>query len=225
MFFRGSTNTMPAILIYPGQLGDPVALQAILREAHDEARKARQAEIDARVKARVPLDDSTVWPDVEESVSAVSLAHGARDSVKVAEHARKLVALTEGNALEPLGEYEPDVNLDGVFITMRIVDDATRRLWSAKTQAAWLAIRNAAKGEDVLARRDAYDRLERVYEEVVCGVVAKLDGLQGLRDSVAESMPALRLAGLLVPLHAAARHFLELPPGKALRCGQQPPST
>jgi hypothetical protein len=216
---------MPAILIYPGQLGEPVALQAVLKEAHDEARKTRQAEIDARVKARIPLDDSTVWPDVEEAISATSLAHGDRNSAKVAEHARRLVAMTEGNALEPLGEYQPAPELDGIVITMRIVDDATRRLWAAKTQAAWLAIRNAVAGDDVLARRDAYDRLERVYEEVVIGVVAKLEGLQGLRDSVADSMPALRLAGLLVPLHAAARHFLELPPGKALRCGQQPPST
>ena len=216
---------MPTILIYPGQLGEPVALQAVLREAHDEARKARQSEIDARAKARIPLDDSTVWPEVEEAVSAASLAHGARDSVKVAEHARRLVALTEGNALEPIGDYVPSPELDGIVVTMRVVDDATRRLWTAKTQAAWMMIRDSVKRDDVMARREAYDRLEAVYEEVVCGVVAKLDGLQGLRDSVAESMPALRLAGLLVPLHSAARHFLDLPPGKALRCGQQPPST
>ena len=216
---------MPTILIYPGQLGEPAPLQAVLREAHDAARASRQGEIDARTKARIPLDDSTRWPDVEEAVSAASLAHGARDSAKVAEHARRLVALTEGNALEPLPPYEPAPELDGIVVTMRVVDDATRRLWVAKTQAAWMAIRDAVKHDDVMARREAYDRLEAVYEEVIIGVVAKLDGLQGLRDTVAESMPALRLAGLLVPLHTAARHFLELPPGKALRCGQQPPST
>lgn len=216
---------MPTILIYPGQLGEPAPLQAVLREAHDEARKARQAEIDARTKARIPLDDSTRWPDVEEAVSAVSLAHGARDGAKVAEHARRLVALTEGNALEALAPYEPAPELDGIVVTMRVVDDATRRLWTAKTQAAWMAIRDAVKHDDVMARREAYDRLEAVYEEVIVGVVAKLDGLQGMRDTIAESMPALRLAGLLVPLHTAARYFLELPPGKALRCGQLLPST
>jgi hypothetical protein len=216
---------MPTILIYPGQLGEPAPLQSILREAHDAARASRQVEIDARTKARIPLDDNTRWPDVEEAISATSLAHGARDSVKVAEHARRVVALAEGNALEPLPPYEPSPDVEGIIVTMRIVDDATRRLWTAQTQAAWLAIRDAAKTDDIMARRDAYDRLERVYEEVVCGVVAKLDGLQGLRDSVADSMPALRLAGLLVPLYTAARHFLELPPGKALRCGQPAPST
>jgi hypothetical protein len=216
---------MPTILIYPGQLGEPAPLQAVLREAHEEARKARQAEIDARTKARIPLDDSTRWPDVEEAVLAVSLARDARDSVKVADRARRLVALTEGNALEALPAYEPAPELDGIVATMRVVDDATRRLWTAKTQAAWMAIRDAVKHDEVMARREAYDRLEAVYEEVIVGVVAKLDGLQGMRDTVAESMPALRLAGLLVPLHTAARHFLELPPGKALRCGQQPPST
>jgi len=215
---------MPTILIYPGQQGDPVALQAVLREAHDAVRVSRQAEIDARQKARIPLDDSTAWPEVEEAVSAASLAHGARDSAKVAEHARRLVALTEGNALEPLPPYESAPELDGIVVTMRVVDDATRRLWVAKTQAAWMAIRDAVKHDDVMARREAYDRLEAVYEEVIIGVVAKLDGLQGLKATVAESMPALRLAGLLVPLHTAARHFLELPPGKALRCGQLLPS-
>jgi hypothetical protein len=195
-----------------------------LREAHDAARVSRQAEIDARQKARIPLDDSTRWPDVEEAVSAVSLAHGARDSVKVAEHARRLLALTDGNAIGPLGDYQPDPELDGIMLTMRVVDDATRRLWTAKTQAAWMSIRSSLKTDDVMTRREAYDRLEAVYEEVIVGVVAKLDGLQGLKATVAESMPALRLAGLLVPLHTAARYFLELPPGKALRCGQQPPS-
>jgi hypothetical protein len=216
---------MPAILIYPGQQGDPVALQSVLREAHEAARAARQTEIDARRKARVPLDDATNWQEVAEAVARASLAHGERDSGKVAAAARDLLAHTDGNALEPLGEYQPDPDLDGIMVTMRIVDDATRRLWSAQTQAAWIAIRNSIKSDDVVARRDAYSRLEAVYETVIVGVVAKLDGLEGMKATVAESMPALRLAGLLVPLHVAARHFLELPPGKALRCGQQPPST
>lgn len=216
---------MPTILIYPGQLGEPVALQAVLREAHDEARKARQVEIDARVKARIPLDDSTNWQDVGELVARASLAHGERDSAKVAAAARELAAATDGNALAPLGDFVPPEGIDGIVVTMQIVDDATRRLWTAQTQAAWLAIRDASKTDDVMARREAYDRLERAYETTVVGVVAKLDGLQGLKSTVAESMPALRLAGLLVPLYTAARHFLDLPPGKALRCGQQPPST
>lgn len=216
---------MAAILIYPGQQGEPVALLSVLREAHEAARASRQAEIDARKKARVPLDDSTNWQEVGEAVARASLAHGARDSVAVAAAARDLVAFTDGNALEALGDFVPDPDLNGIVVTMRIVDDATRRLWAAQTQAAWMAIRDAVKLDDVIARRDAYARLEAVYEAVVVGVVAKLEGLQGLRDSVAESMPALRLAGLLVPLHGAARYFLELPPGKAVRCGLQPLST
>ena len=216
---------MAPILIYPGQQGEPVALLSVLREAHDAARAARQAEIDARVKARVPLDDSTNWQEASEAIARASLAHGDRDSGKVAAAARDLLSHTENNALEPLGDFVADHDLDGIVMTMRVVDDATRRLWNAQTQAAWIGIRNAMRGDDVVARREAYDRLERAYETVVVGVVAKLDGLAGLRDTVADSMPALRLAGLLVPLYTAARHFLELPPGKALRCGLLPPST
>jgi hypothetical protein len=216
---------MAPILIYPGQQGEPVALLSVLREAHTAARAARQAEIDARVKARVPLDDSTNWQEASEAIARASLAHGDRDGHKVAAAARDLLSHTENNALEPLGDFVVDHDLDGIVMTMRVVDDATRRLWIAQTQAAWLGIRNAMRGDDVVARREAYDRLERAYETVVVGVVAKLDGLAGLRDTVADSMPALRLAGLLVPLYTAARHFLELPPGKALRCGLLPPST
>ena len=203
----------------------PVALLDVLREAHEAARANRQAEIDARAKARIPLDDSTNWQEVGELVARASLAHGERDSVKVASAARELVAATEGNAIEPIGDFVGDAALDGIVVTMQIVDDATRRLWNAQTQAAWIAIRDASKDADVMARRDAYDRLERAYEAVVLGVVAKLDGLAGLKATVAESMPALRLAGLLVPLYTAARHFLDLPPGKAVRCGLQPLST
>lgn len=216
---------MATILIYPGQQGAPVALLDVLREAHEAARASRQSEIDARKKARVPLDDSTNWQEVGELVARASLAHGERDAPKVAAAARELAAATEGNAIEPLGDFVPPDGLDGIVVTMQVVDDATRRLWTAQTQAAWMSIRDASKGDDVMARREAYDRLERAYETTVVGVVAKLDGLAGLKPTVAESMPALRLAGLLLPLYTAARHFLELPPGKAVRCGLQPLST
>lgn len=215
---------MPAILIYPGQTGEPVALSAVLREAHDEARRARQAEIDARKKAGIPLDDSTDWRALAATADALRAACDARDAPRVADLARVAVASTEGNALEPIGEYVADPDHEGIVLTLRVVDEATRRQWNAQTQAAWMTIRAAMRSDDVLARREGYDRLERVYESIVVGVVAKLEGLRGLRDTVAESMPALRLAGLLVPLYSASRYFLELPPGKALRCGLQPPS-
>ena len=152
---------MATILIYPGQQGAPVALLDVLREAHEAARASRQAEIDARTKARIPLDDSTNWQEVGELVSRASLAHGERDSAKVASAARELVAATDGNAIEPLGDFVGDAALDGIVVTMQIVDDATRRLWNAQTQAAWIAIRDASKTADVMARREAYDRLER----------------------------------------------------------------
>lgn len=215
---------MPTILIYPGQRGEPVSLLAVLREAHEAARKARQGEIDARSRARIPLDDSTNWDAVGDIASSIQSAVTAKDSSAAARGARELLAATDGNALEPLPEFTPDNELEGITVTMQIVDDATRRLWNAQTQAAWMAVRDAMRLDDVMARRDAYSRLESAYEAVIVGVVVSLGGLDGLKPTVVESMPALRLAGLLPPLHTAARHFLDLPPGKALRCGQQPPS-
>ena len=105
---------MAAILIYPGQQGEPVALLSVLREAHDAARAARQSEIDARKKARVPLDDSTNWQEVGEAIARASIAHGDRNTATVADAARTLLAHVDGNALEPIGEFVADPDLDGI---------------------------------------------------------------------------------------------------------------
>jgi hypothetical protein len=216
---------MPTLLIYPGTHGEPVALQDVLREAHDAFRDGRAKQIEARKKKRIPLDDSTDWPAVAEAVASVSLAHGDRDSAKVAAHARTLVELVDGNALEEIGAYEPDPALDGIVLTMAVVDDSTRRLWNAETQAAWQAIRAARVSDDAVAAQRAMSSLDATACKVVAGVIVKIEGIEGLKASIGESMPGLVLAGLLTPLYTAARHFLELPVGKAVRCGLPPQST
>ena len=216
---------MPTLLIYPGTHGEPVALQDVLREAHEAFREARQKQIEARQKKRVPLDDSTDWQAVAEAVASVSLAHGERDSVKVGRHARELVELVDGNTLEVVGPYKPDPALDGIVVTMQVVDDATRRMWNAETQAAWMAIRAARVADDAVKAQQALNGLDATAAKVVAGVVVKIEGVEGLKATVAESMPGLILAGLLTPLYTAARHFLELPAPKAVRCGLPPLST
>ena len=103
-----------------------------------------------------------------------------------------------------------------------MASDSQRRGWAARRSAAWGEWRTAGDDE---ARRAADERLCLLYEEMITVCVARVDGLQGMRATVAESLPGLRLAGLLVPFHDAVRYFLELPPGKALRCGRLLQST
>jgi hypothetical protein len=55
--------------------------------------------------------------------------------------------------------------------------------------------------------------------------VASVEGKRVPLPTIDELIPALRLAGLLVPLFLACRHFLGLDPKKALRCGLRVSST
>jgi hypothetical protein len=216
---------MPALLIYPGTKGTPVPLQDVLREAHEAFREARRLQIEQRRKRRVPLDDSTDWSEAKAAADRVSAAVTERDTAKASREARALAEMTDGNALEEVGPYDADPAVDGIMVTMQVVADADRRLWTAETQAAWSRLKEARIAGDHVAAQKALNDMDAVAARVVSAVVVELQGIEGLKATIAESMPGLVLAGLLAPLYAAARHFLELPPGKAVRCGLQPLST
>lgn len=216
---------MPALLIYPGTKGTPVPLQDVLREAHEAFREARKLQIEQRRKRRVPLDDSTDWLEAKAAADRVSAAVTERDTSKVSREARALAEMTDGNAIEEVGPYEPDPAVDGIVVTMQVVADADRRLWTAETQAAWSRLKEARIAGDHVAAQQALNAMDAVAARVVSAVVVELQGVEGLKATIAESMPGLVLAGLLAPLYAAARHFLELPVGKAVRCGLPPLST
>ncbi len=211
------------LLIYPGTRGASVPLQNVLREAHEAMREQRARVIEVRQKKRVPLDDSTDWQAVIDKREPLIEAIGKRDTAKVAEKARAIVELVDGHALEPIDEYQPDPDLDGVMVTMQVVADADRRMWTAETTAAWMRVETAA---DPVAKQKALNELDAIAAKVVAAVVVEIGGSVDLEGkSVADAMPALVLAGLLSPLYQAARYFLELPAPKAVRCGQPLPST
>jgi hypothetical protein len=216
---------MATLLIYPGTKGTPVPLQDVLREAHEAFREARKLQIEQRRKRRVPLDDSTDWLEAKAGADRVSAAVTERDTAKVSREARALAELTDGNAIEEVGPYEADPAVDGIVVTMQVVADADRRLWTAETQAAWSRLKEARIAGDHVAAQQSLNAMDAVAARVVSSVVVEMQGIEGLKATVAESMPGLVLAGLLAPLYAAARHFLELPPGKAVRCGLLLPST
>ena len=214
------------LLIYPGTRGAPVMLQDVLREAHNALRDQRTKQIEARQKKRVPLDDSTDWQAVIDKRDPLIEAIKARDTAKVYEKARAIAELVEGNALEPLPEYEADPALDGIVVTMAVVADADRRMWTAETAAAWDRVRLARMGNDPVAAQAALNQLDAIAGKVVAAVVVDVAGAVDLEGkSVADAMPGLVLAGLLAPLYTAARYFLDLPAPKAVRCGLPPQST
>ena len=158
---------MPALLIYPGTKGTPVPLQDVLREAHEAYRDARKAQIETRKKRRVPLDDSTDWAQVTEAVAGVSLALSERDSAKIAREARALAEMTDANALEEVGPYEPDPALDGIVVTMQVVADADRRLWNAETQAQWARVRECRVAGDLVGAQAALNALDAIDRKSV----------------------------------------------------------
>lgn len=209
---------MAIVLIYPGQKADPVSLVEILRESHEESRKARALEIEQRTKRRVPLDDSTDFAVVDELLAEMQTEK--RSAAKLNGLAQRLSAHTNNNELTPIDEFVVDDNLAGIKITLQIVSEAQRRDWSARSAVAWREYRDASVSQNTMALREADEKIAQIWRDQVCTCVVAIEGIEGLAATIAESMPALELAGLLIPLHNAVQYFLTLPPKKALRCGQ-----
>jgi hypothetical protein len=116
--------------------------------------------------------------------------------------------------------------VDGIMVTMQVVADADRRMWQAETSACWERVRLARIAGDVVGSQRALNDLDAIASKVVAAVVVEVGGTLDLEGkSVADAVPGLVLAGLLAPLYTAARHFLELPAPKAVRCGLPPLST
>lgn len=223
--------TNRTLLIYPGQRGAPVGLVDVLLESHDSYRASVLAEIEARKKSGVPLDDATRWGDVTKAATELNAAAARSDTAAVTAAARTILAAVDGNALTDPGPFKVPPECEGITITMQIVDDATALDWRARRVAATLDRVAAQKARDIVAARAAEARIEAVYDDVVAGVVVAIEGLDGIKattdgkQDIRATLPGLRLAGLLGWLYSAAQHFLDLPPGKALRCGQPAPST
>jgi hypothetical protein len=214
---------LPALLIHPGQLSEPVMLQDVLAEAHEANRRARDEQIEKRKRERVPLDDTTDWKAVDEIKARI--AGLGQDSPALFLAATDLRSHVEGNALEPIGPYQPNPDVDGVKVTFRIVTMAENRMWSAEIQSLWAARRDAFLAGDVVTAQAKLNAIDVVAHRVIAAVVAKLEGVDGFSGDVVEDGDALEAAGLATPLYTACRHFLDLPRGKALRCGVPPQST
>jgi hypothetical protein len=213
------------ILVYPGQKTERVSLQNVLRESHEAARAARFVEIETRKKNGAPLDDKTPWSTVKNLVAAAVDASAALDSTKVNDLARAIASATDGNALVEMPEYVASDDIDGIEVVLVMPSDEQKRDWTARRLTHWRSYKEALLVNDIIKLRAADEQITRVNEESVASCIDEIHGIEGMRASVKESIPGLRLVGLLNHFVTAVQHFVELDPKKALRCGQPQPST
>lgn len=212
------------LLVYPGQRSQPASLRAVLEAAHNETRKARQDDIAARTKAGIPLDDETAWPVVDGIVASIADAKAKQDSAALARLGGELVRATSGNALVDVGEFAAPEGIDGVVITCVVLSQAQRLDMMATLADAWAALAELERaGASTSARRVAEEAVLAAQVAVCRAVIVEVGGVSVPEG--ADLWEGVRLAGLLGVFFAAARYFLQLPPGKALRCGLPSSST
>lgn len=213
-----------ALLLFPGQLSAPVRLVDVLREAHDIARKARADEIAARNKAGAPLDDETRWSVVAGVVGAIGEAHAKQDSAVLARLGGDLARATSGNALEPIGDFVGPDGVDDLVVVFRVASQADRLNGNARLADAWQTVVDIERdGGPMVDRRLADERVLQAQLAICKETIAEVRGVDV--PAGADLWEGLRLAGLVPWLLMACRHFLTLPPGKALRCGHPSSST
>lgn len=215
------------LLISPGEKVGPVLLLDCLREIHEEAREARAKEIEERKKYNAPLDDSTDWSLVDGVRDELQAALAVKDAASVSRHAATMMAMTSGNKLEPIGDFEADPDLEGVAVEFVVMSDADRRMCLAQVADGWRAIRDAhIRGASQVEMRTLDEAVVQAQERMVGLGVARVLGLDGgpVLD-VPAATPAIRRGGLLGPLYLATSHMQGLSAKKALRFGQPAPST
>lgn len=215
------------LLIHPGEKHGPIMLLDALREIHGELQAERAKEIAERKKNNVPLDDSTDWSQVEAARDELVASVASKDAKSTTEHAGKLAALTAGNKLEPIPDFEADPELEGVAVELVVMSDADRRMCLAQVADGWRALRDAhIGGAGQVVVREADEAIVQAQERMVRLGVARVLGLDGgpVID-VASMLPSIRRSGLLAPLYQVASHFQGLSAKKAQRFGQPPQST
>jgi hypothetical protein len=206
------------LLVYPGQRAQPAPLVAVLRAAWDEARKAKLDDIAARTKAGIPLDDETSWLVVDGIIAAVGDARAQQESAALARLGGDLTRATSGNAIIDPGEFVAPEGVDDVVITCVVISQAERLDLMASLADAWSVLADLERlGASASARRAAEEAVLAAQVAICRRVIVEVGGASAPDGS--DVWEGIRLAGLLGVFFSAARYFLQLPPGKALRCG------
>lgn len=194
------------------RIGQSVALNDALRDAHEAmAETVRKAIADRQAKG-IPLDDETDFAAAEKTALEAASHAGNMNGAQLREHAVKLLAMCSGG-LQEMQPYEPNPEYEGVRVTLR-----------SMTERSMIEVREAIAGCTSVAEQHG------VLADYVARAVVRLDGIEGHqieeRDGMLmpEHMETLDLAGMIKDLWAVVRHYAELPPSKKKRFGSPRPS-
>ena len=206
---------MSLFLVYPGQLSETVLLTDVLKEQHALNIKSVEDLIAKRKKEGVPLDDNTDFDKVKEIKEKIGKAES---SSELAELSKQLLEQTLGNEITVPKPIELPEELNGIKIQFKMISSADYRMHLAEMSALWSKRRECELLGDKIGAQTALNEIDIMCGKLICSVVSKLEGIEGLKD-IPESIEALEGAGILGFIYNAARHFLGLPRPKALRCG------
>lgn len=217
---------MARLLLYPGEIGPLVSLQAFLRDAHEDARAARAREVAERREngATASEQADAVAAQAAATAAVNALARGDEQAAR-ASIAEALAALGP-SVLEEIPAYQPQEEIDGIAVRFRTLSERERRMLSSAVMAA-------AEGARGSTGADLAEHIQRVSDaraEVVRVAVAELHGLETMTGPITiraedgklsdRDLEALKVAGLHGVLYDAAITFQVLPAKKGLRFGQ-----
>lgn len=213
---------MARLLLYPGQLGPLVDLQAFLKDAHEDARAQRDRDIAERKEQGATASEHA------DTVAAQAAAQAAVNAGAAGNEAGMRKALDDAqralgaSALEPVPAFKAMEEIEGISVVFRVLSERDRRTLSG-------AVMSAVEGEhaSMAARVQA---VSDARADVVRVAVAEVHGLETLAgpltiravDGVlaADDLEALKVAGLHGVLYDAAITFQVLPAKKGVRFGQ-----
>lgn len=218
------------LVLLAGHIGPLVSLAECLRQMHAESVEENRAERTRREAAGIPLDDVTVWPDVQTSVAGIQSAIERRDSAAV----RTAINAASALVAAPIGEVAPLELSDAekaVRVSFRVCSEEQR-------SAAMLAV-GAAYDADMSSPDARVARARAILAEKMKFLALCVDRVEGLSTLVeGEERPIVIRPGadashddllvrmqLLQPLFSCAAHVQRLDAKKNALFGQLPPST
>lgn len=213
---------MARLLLYPGQTGPLVDLQAFMRDAHEDARASREREIAERKEQGAASSEHADMVAAQVGAQAAVNAGAAGNEEAMRKALSEAVAALGAPALEPFPAYKPMEEIEGVSVVFRVLSERDRRTLSSAVMAAADG-QHATMSERIQAVSDARAAVVRVAVAELHGlettdgpiVIKAVDG--ALTDA---DLGALRVAGLHGVLYDAAITFQVLPAKKGVRFGQ-----
>lgn len=216
LFIDNDDDANEPILIYPGEVGDMVELNDFLEERREDARQARQRDIDERLANKAPLDGL----EPLEPYKRQRALNGVRvQFVVLEERQRRALAAKEGRALQALSRA---FSMDDVRAELAAAD-------IKEGTALHDLLRRALSNDDFDAKAKATDALFDARGELIAASAVAIEvrgkALDVSPQGIQRTLSILERSSLLTEVARAAALFQELGAGKASRSGSHAAST